>query len=113
MFCCCAVSVVCGGHLAAVSEVVQRSKHGRGSARIMRNSRFEPETAGNGEMNGCHQQPQQSRRPLLSLVSPEVLARGAQSIAEVYVREKPFTVDPRASQCAFWICLQVAGVHLR
>ena len=52
MFCCCAVSVVCGGHLAAVSEVVQRSKHGRGSARIMRNSRFEPETAGDGEMNG-------------------------------------------------------------
>ena len=61
-------------------------------------------------------------RPFLSLVPPDVLARGAQDIADVYVREQRFTVHSRPSHvggsawffsCAFWVCLQVAGVCLR
>ena len=67
------------------------------------------------------QQSQQSQRPLLSLVPPDVPARDAQDVADVYVRDQPFTMDSRPSHvgsawflsCAFWICLQVAGVRLR
>ena len=49
----------------------------------------------------------------------DVHARGAQDIADVYVVEQPFTMDskpihvgasPWFLSCAFWICLQVAGV---
>ena len=36
--------------------------------------------------------------PLFSLVPPDVLAHGAEDIAEVYVRRQPFTVDSRPSQ---------------
>ena len=70
----------------------------------------------------CQQQLQQSQRPLLSLVSPDVFAHAAQGIAEVYVRDQPFTVVSRPSHvgasawslsCAFWICLPLAGVYLR
>ena len=66
----------------------------------------------------CQQPSQLSQRPLLSLIPPDVLARGAQDIADVHVLEQPFTVDSRPSHvggsawflsCAFWICLQVAG----
>ena len=41
---------------------------------------------------------QLSQRPLLSLVPPVVLARGAQDIADVYVSEQPFTMDSRSSR---------------
>ena len=70
----------------------------------------------------CQQQSQLSQRPLLSLVPPDVLTRGAQDVADVYCLEQPVTVDSRPSlvgglawflSCAFWICLQVAGVCLR
>ena len=42
------------------------------------------------------QQLQQSRRPLLSLVPPSLLAHGAHVIAEVCVRDQPFTVDTQS-----------------
>ena len=70
----------------------------------------------------CQQQFQLSQRPLFSLVPADVLPRGAQDIARVYVSEQPFTMDSRPTHvggsacflsCAFWICLQVAGVCLR
>ena len=38
--------------VAAVSEVVQQSKHRRGLAQISKNFRLEPEAAGDGEMSG-------------------------------------------------------------
>ena len=71
---------------------------------------------------GSMEQLQQSQRPHLSLVSPDVLANGAHVVAEVYVRDQPFTVNSRPSHvgasawflsCAFLICLQLAGVRLR
>ena len=45
----------------------------------------------------CQQQPQLSQRPLFSLVPLDMLARGAQDIADVYVFEPPFTMGWRAS----------------
>ena len=45
----------------------------------------------------CQQPFQLSQRPLLSLVPPDVLARGAQGVAGVYVREQPFIMDSRPS----------------
>ena len=70
----------------------------------------------------CQQQPQVSQRPLLGLVPPDVLARGAQDIADVYVFEQPFAMDSRPSNvgssawflfCTFLMCLQVDGACLR
>ena len=57
------------------------------------------------------------------VLSPaEVVARGAQNIADAYVLEQPFAMHSRPYHvgssawflsCAFWICLRVAGVCLR
>ena len=60
------------------------------------------------------QQFQQSRRPLISLAPPSLLADGAHVIAEAHVRDQPFTVDSGTQSWflsgVFWICLQLAGV---
>ena len=45
----------------------------------------------------CQQQSPQSPRSLLSRVPPDVLASGAQGIAEAYVRDQPITVHARPS----------------
>ena len=45
----------------------------------------------------CQQQLQQSQRPLVSLVPPSLLARGAQALAEACVRDQPLTVDSSPS----------------
>ena len=64
----------------------------------------------------CQQPSQLSQLPFRSLVPPDVLARVAQALADVYDREQSFTMDSRPSHvggsawflsCAVWVCLQV------
>ena len=69
----------------------------------------------------CQQCFPQSPRSLIARVPSGVLASGAQGIANVYVPNRPFSLESGPScigssawflSCAFWICLQIAGALL-
>ena len=61
----------------------------------------------------CQQPSQLSQLPFRSLVPPDVLARVAQAIADVYDREQSFTMDSRPSHVggsAWFLSCAVCGV---